>query len=186
VKVPFVVDKNSLTAIAELKAAGLTFDATQTQASTTVQKDFVISQTPDPGSSVTKGTKVTLVISTGAPPAATINLPDVTGQTYDAAAALLQADGFVSVVQSDAYSDTVPPGSVVSMNPTGGVAAQYPKTQTITLFVSTGPNPADTTTTEVPTTVPQTTTTEVTTTTIPKPTTTVATPPTSKPKPPKP
>ena len=52
-----------------------------------------------------------------------VTVPDVTGQTQaNAASMITAADLTVGTISHD-YSDTVPAGSVISQNPTGGTSA---------------------------------------------------------------
>jgi len=157
VEVPDYSGKSYLTAIASLKELGLPYDVTQREVSATVAKDFVIRQDPAPGK-VPEKTTVTLVLSTGPPAPATINLPDVTNRAYDDAANYLRSLGFPNVAASYDHNETIAMGNVFSMSPAGGPAANVPKDTNITLFVSTGPDPALTTTTQPEITAPPDTT----------------------------
>jgi beta-lactam-binding protein with PASTA domain len=84
-----------------------------------------------PGTELAVGTVINLLVSAG-------EVPDVTGQPLDQARAALEAVGLVGLPTGDgAFSDTVPLGSVISMDiPTGQVVKPG---DTIALTVSRGP-----------------------------------------------
>jgi len=84
-----------------------------------------------PGTELAVGTVINLLVSAG-------EIPDVTGKPLDQARATLEAVGLVGLPSGDgAFSDTVPLGSVISMDiPTGQVVKPG---DTIALTVSRGP-----------------------------------------------
>jgi len=94
----------------------------------------VVGQDPPPGESMTKGSEVSLVISTGPPPVA---LPNVVAQASDAATKTLQDAGF-EVAVDERFHDTVEAGRVVNQTPQPGKA---PEGSTVRLVVSKGPRP---------------------------------------------
>jgi eukaryotic-like serine/threonine-protein kinase len=102
------------------------------QASSTVQKDLVISSNPAQGNNVAADTLVTLYVSTGAAPVA---VPDVEGKQENAAQTTLQNAGFQVQVQTDTTS-TQPSGTVVNQNPVGGT--KVAPGSKVTIFVSGG------------------------------------------------
>jgi eukaryotic-like serine/threonine-protein kinase len=69
---------------------------------------------PDPGTSVKKGAKVTLLVSKGPQLFA---VPDIIGKPVDDAKAMMSAAGFTLSVGSKKHDDTVPKGAVVSYGP---------------------------------------------------------------------
>lgn len=77
---------------------------------------------------------VTLVVSDGKRP---IPIPDVAGQSYDAAVAAITNAGFAPV-RGDAFSDSVASGTVIGTDPKGGGTAQ-PGAQ-VRIIVSRGPD----------------------------------------------
>ena len=95
----------------------------------------------EPGSSVTRGSMVTLYISKGG----SVVVPDVAGLTVAAAKAKLLAAGFAAVSEPVASqfqffvnSSTIPRGNVVSTSPGAGSPAEG--TGAILLIISKGPN----------------------------------------------
>ena len=104
---------------------------TKEEYSTEVNRGYVISQSIEPGTEVTQGTEITLIISLGVEQAEMI---DVTGETYESAVAKLKEAGFENVKKISMTND----GSHVS----GTVASSlqkpgelYDKTEKITLTV---------------------------------------------------
>ena len=76
---------------------------------------------------------ILIAISLGPPP---VPVPDVSAKSYNDAAAALQAAGF-QVAEAHDYSQTVPPGQVISTSPPAGANEQ--KGTTVTVTVSNGP-----------------------------------------------
>ncbi|MFD5227770.1 Stk1 family PASTA domain-containing Ser/Thr kinase [Streptomyces qaidamensis] len=92
-------------------------------------KGKICSQNPEQGQKVDKFSTVKLVVSTGAPK---VTVPDVTGLTYDKAAAQLDEKGF-KVEQKTEESDRTP-GVVIKQDPDGDTEQE--KGSTITLTVA--------------------------------------------------
>ncbi len=97
-----------------------------------IDKGAVISSDPKAGVSLKPGTAVALVISDGPKPVA---VPNVVGQPVEDATKAIQAEGLKTAVR-EKFNDTVPPGTVISQNPTGGTAD---KSSIVNLVVSKGP-----------------------------------------------
>ena len=134
VSVPDVVGLPQTDAEAAIVAANLIVGAVTTANSDTVPVDSVISQDPVGGSSVVEGTPVDLAVSLGP---VVVSVPDVVGLPQaDAEAAIVAANLVVGVVTT-AGSDTVPAGSVISQDPTGGSSAV--EGSAVDLVVSAGP-----------------------------------------------
>jgi serine/threonine-protein kinase len=98
---------------------------TQTQESSDVTENQVISQNPTAGSTAQVGDTVTLVIAT---PPTTTALPNVVGQTLSAAKSAL-ADLNLNIQVSGSNNDDA---IVVSTNPTAGSAVKDGDTVVIT------------------------------------------------------
>jgi len=96
------------------------------QSSDTVPSGTVISQNPISGASVTAGSAVNLMVSSG--PALVI-VPGVVGQVQSAAEAVLTGAGLTV--------GTVPSGTVISQNPISG--ASVTAGSAVNLVVSSGP-----------------------------------------------
>jgi serine/threonine-protein kinase len=177
VDVPPVTGLPQSTAETQLKAAGFEVVVNQ-EADEKVEKGFVISQNPDAGTKAAKGSKVTIIVSTGK---RSVEIPDVSGETVDRAIADLLKAGFKSTSQKTEFSNDVPKGKVIKTEPGAGSKAD-PESTTVLIVISGGPE--TTTTTAAPTTTttkppPTTTTTKppATTTTTVAPTTTSSTTP---------
>jgi len=141
--VPSVVGLSLQEAIAKLNAAGFNPNPKYVNNSTAPQNQ-VISQTPVPGSSETKGTSVTLNVSNGPPQ---VTIPDVVGYTSQQAVQTLEAAGFQvqqQYVSTGADQDNI----VQSQNPAGNSQAAKGTQVTITVGQhSPGPPPPTTPTT---------------------------------------
>ncbi len=106
----------------------------QTAFHSTVPLGKVISQKPDPGSSVNEGTQITIVVSKGAEQ---IVVPKVAGLTISEATDALKGASF-GVTVTRVASESVPRDRVVGSNPAGGAKAA--KGSTVTISVSEGPS----------------------------------------------
>ena len=104
------------------------------QISNTVVAGNVISQDPGNGSSMAQGSPVNLVISSG-PQMATV--PNVQGQTKDAATAAITEAKLVMGTLTQEISNAVATGNVISQDPASGnsVAEGSP----VNLVISSGP-----------------------------------------------
>ncbi|HEX5852997.1 MAG TPA: PASTA domain-containing protein, partial [Solirubrobacteraceae bacterium] len=136
VTVPNVAAQSEQAAGASLRSAGLD-PVPSLAASTTVPVGLVISQSPQPGSRVEKGSRVSIVVSGGPASAA---LVDVAGLTVARAAAQLRKAGFKPASKAQA-SPTVKAGRVISTEPPAGTEVQVGST--VTMLVSSGPAPVD-------------------------------------------
>ena len=130
VSVPSLVGKSRDTAVKELTSLGL--DADVHEVPSNKQSDTVTAQDPPPGKIVVEGASVRVNVSSGPKPVA---VPAVIGQTYDTAAAQLQAAGF-TVGRADVASNR-PAGEVVNQDPPGNSTAS--RGSSVTLSVSQGP-----------------------------------------------
>jgi serine/threonine-protein kinase len=101
--------------------------------SETVPEGVVISQDPASGESVKRNTAVSVVVSRGREP---IDVPSLSGGSFDAAAATLGKAGLTVKRGADVNSDTVPAGRVVSQSPDSGTLHRG---DAVTLVVSKGP-----------------------------------------------
>lgn len=133
IAVPDVVGQDQANAEAAIVAAKLEVGTVTEAFSDTVPPGSVVSQNPAGGAQVNSGTKVNLVISKG--PGATV--PDLSGQTQAQAAASLTAANLTLGDVTEAFSDTVPFGQVVSQNP--GANTQVAYGSDIDIVISKGP-----------------------------------------------
>ena len=131
VEVPNLVGKNVDDARDLTEALGLNLVVAE-KTDPNVEKDKVIAQTQEPGTEITKGSNVDVVVSAGR---AQKPVPDVTGQdASDAANALGQA-GFRTRTTREA-SSTVEDGKVIRTEPAAGSNAD--EGSTVTIVVSSG------------------------------------------------
>ena len=138
VLVPSVAGMSPQDAEAKLRGIGLQFGPTPTRASsTTVKNGLAIGTDPPAGKSVHFGSAVTLIVSTGPP---LVNLPQLQpGETYDQYHDALVAAKFQVSRQPDQFSDSVPSGQVISVNPDPAQNPQQPLGSTVQVTVSKGP-----------------------------------------------
>jgi beta-lactam-binding protein with PASTA domain len=134
VEVPQVIGFTQDAALTALNAANL--KPVPHDVPSTKPVGTVVAQDPKSGTKVAEGSEVRINVSSGP---TTIDVPDETGQSYDAAASELSNAGFKP--QRVDVESNEPPDTVVDQSPTGQAA----KGSTITLKVSKGP-----TTTAVP------------------------------------
>lgn len=146
VTVPFVVGENVNTATANLRAAGLS--VTTQQVSSNEAAGTVVSQNPGGGSTVPRGSNVTINVSQGQNE---VRVPEVIGLTVSQAADRLNAQGLQLGNVTNESSSTVPNGQIISSNPSSGVLV--PANSTVSVVVSTGP-PTPTSTSSTTTSVP--------------------------------
>ena len=113
-------------ATAELEGLGLVAELGDPAFDETAALDTVLSWTvPDSptlvaGGTVTKGTTVRLVASAGPAPR---TVPDLTGQTLDAATATLAGVQLTITQTGEEFSDTIAAGQVMRQDPAPGAAA---------------------------------------------------------------
>ncbi len=112
---------------AVLEGNGLTVNVEQKN-SETVVSGYVISYTPD---AAKEGETVTLVLSSGPALVNPVTVPDITGQTQEIAVEMLADVGLVQGTVTEAASETVLRGSVISQSLTAnsqvesGTAVNY-------------------------------------------------------------
>jgi eukaryotic-like serine/threonine-protein kinase len=156
VNVPDVTGQPQSAATSTLKNAGLSV-STSIQTSTTVTPGDVISQSPAGGSSAAPNSNVNIVIAK-AP--TTAKVPNVKGQTANAASSTLTGAGFKVSQQTKNVTAKSQDGVVIDQTPAGNATAN--KNSTVTIVVGHFKAPPTPTT-------PTTPTTPSTTTTTPKP-----------------
>lgn len=99
--------------------------------------DTIIRSSPKPGSGVTKGDTVTVILSLG-PEISTV--PRLRGKTVEESRVLLEDAKFVLAdATNEVFDETVPAGQVIKSSPAGG--QEKPVGEVITLFVSKGREP---------------------------------------------
>lgn len=131
VEMPDVKGTNVEDAQKVLTSLGLVAEITYEE-SDTIDAGVVMTTSVEAGTTVNVGTTVTLTVSSGTQG---VEVPQVTGITYEEANSQLSALGF-TVNKTEGYSDTIDAGIVVSQMPNSGTKA--PKGSTITVIVSLG------------------------------------------------
>ncbi len=126
-----------LSARARLDALGFTVTMAPGQHSLKVPDGDVLKVRPAEGTSLKKGATVTIVPSLGPPP---VPVPSVVGQTLAHARSLLVRANLEPGRPTQAYSDTVKAGIVISQDPPSGTA---PQGSPVSLVVSQGPPPVN-------------------------------------------
>ena len=134
-QVPDVVGKTEAQARTDLTNEGLSVRTISQVYDEKIAVGSVVRTDPKIGTPLRPNTAVVLFVSKGPEP---IPVPDVVGNTNAAATKTLKARGF-TVTGSEAYSDTVPAGNVISMSPKPGVKLN--KGDTVDLVISKGPPP---------------------------------------------
>jgi beta-lactam-binding protein with PASTA domain/formylglycine-generating enzyme required for sulfatase activity len=117
VVVPAVVGETQAVAEAAITSAGLSVSTVTEAFSDSVAEGRVISQFPASGSSVVPGTGVDLVVSRGIEP---VVVPAVVGETQAAAEAAITGGGLSIGTVTEAFSDSVAAGLVISQSPIAG------------------------------------------------------------------
>jgi beta-lactam-binding protein with PASTA domain len=134
VVVPGVVGETRAAAAVLLEGANLTAGAVTEQCSNTVAAGVVISQTPAAGQQALFASAVALTVSTGP---CGVTVPNVVGQTRETAGTTLTGVNLGLGTATQACSNAVAAGLVISQNPAAGAVAALGSA--VTLVVSTGP-----------------------------------------------
>jgi serine/threonine-protein kinase len=132
VTVPDVTGETQAAAVTSLRRAGLE-PVVSLAANAHVSSGLVIGTTPPRGTVVKKGSRVSVVVSSGP---GIVALPNVIHKKSDAATKTLREKGFRPTVQTQS-SDTVERGLVISTDPAAGIEVQVGSP--VTVFVSSGP-----------------------------------------------
>jgi serine/threonine-protein kinase len=131
--VPKLAGTKASGATSALTTLNLGLGKTTEDWSETVPAGVVLSQAPEAGTSVKRGTTVALVVSKGRRP---ITVPVVTGKDRESAEAAITKAGLKAKRATEVNSDTVPAGRVVSQSPAKGTLFRG---DTVTITVSKGP-----------------------------------------------
>ncbi len=136
VAVPDVTGRTQAEAETAITAAGLSIGSMAQGSSETVPSGQVMSQNPAAGSMVLPGAPVDLTVSQGPQP---VPVPNIVGRTQADAQAAITGAGFSVGAVTQAWSATVPTGSVISQDPAAGTV-MIPGTA-VSIVVSKGPEP---------------------------------------------
>jgi beta-lactam-binding protein with PASTA domain len=160
VSIPNVVGSPFANAQSALKGAG--FVVVRTDAPADLPKGEVVTTDPQVGTSVPKGSTVTVTVSKGPGKS---EVPDVTGKQQDEARQLLQAVPFAVTIAYTPVTDPGQAGIVLAEDPPAGTKAKQGTVVTISVGQLVAPTTTATTPTTTTTTTTATTTTPTTTTT---------------------
>lgn len=116
----------------QMKKNGFTNYTFQEQTDATVEKGYVISQSIDEGTAITKDTAITIVISSGKE---MTKVPDVVGYEDSQATTMLEEAG-LKVTHGYAYDDKVEKDHVISSDPVYGTEVE--EGSTVKIIVSNG------------------------------------------------
>jgi len=119
VPVPDVTGQPYANAKSMLEGQG--FQVGRTEIQSDMAQGVVVAETPAAGTSVPRGTKITLSVSKGP---ATTQVPDVTGMTQSTAESLLTGAGLTPSVVYDPVTDPAQDGIVQSTDPAPGSDAK--------------------------------------------------------------
>lgn len=132
--VPRLAGMTAASATSDLRGLGFGTAIGKAQLDNQVAKGEVIRSEPAAGTRLTKGGRVTLIVSAGPH---MIPVPQVTGQTVATAAAALRRAGLVPGRVKRHTSATIPAGIVLATRPAAGTS--WPQPRPVTLVVSAGP-----------------------------------------------
>ncbi len=133
VAVPEVLTFTEEDARSVLGDAGFTDVVSEPVFDQEVEQGRVVAQDPAPGTDAPLSATITLQVSQGAEERA---VPDVSGQTFEQARALLERQGF-GVTRATEASSSVPEGQVIRTSPGFGTVVEVGTT--VDVVVSTGP-----------------------------------------------
>jgi len=134
VSVPMITGEAWTTAKHQLDAIGFSYATPTEQYNARFAANTVSAVTPAPGTRVAPDALVTIVLSKGFAP---VIVPDVSNQSYDAAAAALAAQHLRAQRANDVFSDVVAKGLVVSTVPAAHQSVPY--NSVVEVVVSHGP-----------------------------------------------
>ena len=133
VRVPDVVGMSQDDAESRIEDAGLRVGTVTFKTSDSADKDEVLEQDPGSDEQVDERSKIDLVVSSGPELSA---MPRLTGRTEDEARQLLRSQGITQVSTTEAFSDSVEKGRVISQDPAEG--SDVSKDTSVTLTISKG------------------------------------------------
>ncbi len=132
VTVPNLSGETQAAATTSLRHEGLV-PVVSLAANARVPSGQVVGSTPPGGTIVEKGSRVSVVVSSGP---GVVGLPDVNGKSSAEAVKTLRAAGFQPTTQNQS-SESVEKGKVISTNPAAGIEVQVGSP--VTVLVSSGP-----------------------------------------------
>ncbi|MCJ7779985.1 MAG: PASTA domain-containing protein, partial [Acidimicrobiia bacterium] len=134
--VPQVIGETEEVARALIKAQGFQVGLIEYTLSEDVAEQTVTSQNPSGGTPAASGTLVDLVVSKGP---FSLEVPDTSGMSAENAQLKLTETGFTNVVTDEEFSSDIAAGFTIRTEPEAGRVVG--RDDTITVWVSTGPEP---------------------------------------------
>ncbi len=134
--VPQVIGETEEVARALIGAQGFQVGLVEYTLSEDVAEQTVISQSPSGGTPAASGTLVDLVVSKGP---FSLEVPDTSGMSAENAQLELAEAGFTNVVTDEEFSSDIAAGFTIRTDPEAGRVVG--RDDTITVWVSTGPEP---------------------------------------------
>ena len=128
VSVPDVTGKTFDAAKRQLQQMNFKVATPVSETSPDVEKDSVISQNPPAQKSVTKGSTITLTVSSGP---AQVTIPNLDGYTYAQAKNLLEGDQFKLKVKKENQDSDLAAGQVINSDPPAGTGVDVGSDVTI-------------------------------------------------------
>jgi len=132
VSVPSVTGKTYDVAKRALENKGFVVSKPLMQTSQDVDQDAVISQDPEARSSVKEGTSVELTVSSGP---GEVEVPSLTGFTYNQAKKLLEGDKFKLKVKKEDQNSDLAAGQVINSDPPAGTMVDVGSDVTIKVAI---------------------------------------------------
>jgi serine/threonine-protein kinase len=115
--VPDLINKDIVYALEILSDLGVNTKVKGSEYSSSITKNNVIYQDPEPGAEIKKGRDVRIIISKGPE---TIIMPDLKGMLFQSAHIILEENGLILNAHSITYSKKVKKDVVVEQNPDPG------------------------------------------------------------------
>lgn len=139
VGVPDLLGQSAGYAESKLREAGLSPDRQPDVYSDSVAEGNVLSQEPEPGTLVQKGTAVKYVVSKGPQPPKEAKVPSVVGMNVGSAQAKLEQSGMLLGNVTEQYSDSASSGQIISQSPSAGQVVK--QGSAVSVVVSKGAEP---------------------------------------------
>lgn len=119
ITVPPLVNVRAEQAKSILSTFSLNLKITDTVFSSSIEKDFIISQEPKEGARISKGSVINAVVSKGSE-IISLPVPNITGMDKDIAVKTLEDSGFLEGEISEEFNDFYPAGKIINQEPESG------------------------------------------------------------------
>ncbi|MBN1932448.1 MAG: PASTA domain-containing protein [Desulfobacterales bacterium] len=136
VVVPKLIEKDVVYVLEVLTDLGLNTKVGGSEYSSTIPKNHIVYQDPDPGVEIKKGRDVKIIISKGTE---TILMPDLKGLSIQQAGIVLEENGLIQGQLTLTYNQAQKKDDVIAQVPSPGITLQ--KGERVNLLLSLGPRP---------------------------------------------